>query len=364
MALTKFATSSSNFILPMNTLRQSFITLAVLALLFSSCGGKSQWQRLEGATWNTVYHIVYESDKTLNDSIFAIFGTVDNTLSVFNDRSLVARLNNNETTLVNLHFSRVFTTSQRISNASGGAFDPTVGPLVDLWGFGRRDGALPDSLITSAILDSVRALVGIGQCYLKADSLVKKSPLTRFNFSAIAKGYGCDLIADMFRRNGVNNYLIEIGGELALGGYSHRNRDWIIQIDAPVDDDSGTHNGLLKISASDCGIATSGNYRNNHTLPSGLRVGHTISTKTGRPVSSEILSATIIAHDTMEADALATACMAMPLSEAIAMIENLKGVHALFVLPPDTQTSARWGVIFSNDEWQAIASPSFPTPVD
>lgn len=341
-----------------------FASVVLTAILLCACNSQPKWQRAEGAAWNTVYHIIYQSDENLDDSIMEVFNIVDNSLSAFNDHSVVTLINTNASKATDEHFRSVLETSRKICEASEGAFDPTVGPLVDLWGFGRKERQIVEAEITEALIDSVKSAVGIADCRLEAESLIKKSAATRFDFSAIAKGYGCDLMADMFRRHGIDNFLIEIGGELSLGGISHRSSDWVVQIDAPVTGDD-SHIQLLKIPATDCGIATSGNYRNYRDLGSGRRVGHTISPATGRPIATEILSVTVKAPTAAEADALATACMAMPLATAVGMIEKMENVEALFVL----ETSDKplpvddLRIIFSDDTWTALATPGFPSPM-
>lgn len=174
--------------------------------------------------------------------------------------------------------------------------------------------------------------MGIGRCRLQGDRIIKAKPGTEFNFSAITKGYGADLVGEMLRRNGCDDYMVEIGGEMALSGVNSRGEPWHVMIDAPCDADTAhvLHERLAIIHVTDCGVATSGNYRNFKRTASG-RKHHTISPVTGRPVMTSTLSATVIAPDAMLADALATSCMAMPLDSALAMIEAWPGTAAMIV---------------------------------
>lgn len=313
-------------------------TLAALLfplIFLTSCdnSGADSYRTDRGQTWGTFYNITYRSDTDLSDSIRAVMASVDSSLSVFNASSLLARINRGETAVADSLFAEVFTESQRISALSGGRFDPTVMPLVELWGFGP---ASTDTEPTRQQIDSALLSVGIGRCSLDPATLTLKRPsaATTFDFSAIAKGYGCDLVARMLRRNGCTDYLIEIGGEIALSGLNPQGEEWRVQIDAPVESKTDmAHNRAAMISITGCGIASSGNYRNYRDTGSGKRIGHTISPLTGLPVASELLAVTVIAPTTMTADALATACMAMPRSEATAMIESLDSVEALFIAP-------------------------------
>lgn len=304
-----------------------------------SCDTRKPFHTMKGMVWNTTYSIIYSSNVELHDSVLATLRRVEMSVSAFNDSSIVSRINRGEDVVTDTLFRRVFAESQRISRVSGGAFDPTVGPLVELWGFGRdRDAAPP----TQEAVDSASASVGMGACQLTSDlRVVKKSPDTRFNFSAIAKGYGCDMVGAMLLRNGVDDFMVEIGGEIVVSGRNPRGSNWRIMIDAPVESsDSVIHERMAVIEPdSCCGIATSGNYRNYRETGQG-RAWHTISPVSGRPALTDLLSATVIAPDCMMADALATSCMAMPSDSAMAMIEALPGTEALLVTADTVLTTS------------------------
>ncbi len=296
-----------------------------------------EYREIEGGVWHTVYHIVYRSDNSLDDSIVAVMRQVEMSLSPFVDSSLVSRVNRGDTVVADSLMRRVMARSIDVNRWSGGAFDPTVGPLTNLWGFGYKNlGREP----SAAEIDSVLRSVGIAGCGINPDGTVRrKTSDTQFNFSAITKGMGCDLIGEMLRRNGVEDYMIEIGGEIAMHGVNRRGEPWRVQVDAPVEDDSTViHQRMLVIAPGDGGVATSGNYRNFHDTSRG-RVGHTISPSTGYPVKTSTLSATVVAPDCMTADALATACMVMPPADALQMIERLPRVEALIVTSDSTASS-------------------------
>lgn len=281
----------------------------------------------EGMVWNTVYHITYDSDKDLSDSILVIFNEIDNSLSPFNNASVVSKINRNESPLSDSHFKKVFLKSQEINEKTGGMFDPTVAPLIRAWGFGHGHTVTADTLR----IDSLLTLVGITKTSLHADSLVKENPNIEFNFSAIAKGYGVDCIADMLKRNGVTNFLVEVGGEIRASGVNPSGDKWTIGIDKPLINESGTVEDIIsQVSVTDAGVATSGNYRNYHKDASSATFGHTISPLTGRPIQTDILSATIIAPTCMDADAIATSCMALGLQKSLELCSSLS-YAALFV---------------------------------
>ncbi len=300
----------------------------------SACTKAPSYQRLEGSTWNTLYHIIYRSSTNLDDSVRATMRRVEMSLSPFAESSLISRVNRGESVVADSMLTLVFETSKRVNRLSGGMFDPTVAPLVNLWGFGYRDND-GDRLPSRQQIDSVLGAVGIDRCSIDPSdgTIVKKSPLTEFNFSAITKGFGCDMVAAMFERNGVTDYMIEIGGEIAMRGVNGHSQPWRVQVDKPILSDSAIiHEQLMVITPGNNGVATSGNYRNYRRDESGRHTfGHTISPVTGQPVQSRVVSATVIAPTCMMADALATACMAMHPDSALAMIDALPDIEALLI---------------------------------
>lgn len=285
------------------------VTTSVLA---TGCGRTKQqnssWQKKEGLVWNTSFHITYEGPEALADSAVAILDRVGKSLSVFDTASLVSRVNKFDSTKVDTDFIRVYLMSKKINKTSEGAFDPTLSPLITAWGFGKGHSVTADTLRS----DSILQYVGIEKTHLSHDILVKDDPRLEFNFSAIAKGYGCDAVAEMLESHGVKNFLVEIGGEIMMHGKNQEGSDWRISIDKPVlSNDSEIHESQEIISVTDMGVATSGNYRNFHKASDGSTYGHTISATTGRPVVTDVISATVLAPSAMEADGLATAFMAM-----------------------------------------------------
>ncbi len=312
-------------------MRHIFKHIIYTIVLFAavSCNGPQRFRTCEGAVWNTTFHITYKSDTDLDDSIRSVMKRVEMSLSPFNENSLISRINRGEKVPADSLLRRIFLASQEVNRYSGGAFDPTVAPLINLWGFGYRDSGIEP---TQQSIDSILPLVGIASCELNHEGLImKKSQSTEFNFSAITKGYGCDLVGEMLARNGANDYMVEIGGEIALAGRNPRDRAWRIMIDAPIDNDSAVvHERMAVIEPGTGGVATSGNYRNYKQTSAG-KVWHTISPITGYPAHTDLLSATIIAPNAMLADAYATSCMAMSCDSAIKMLENIPYTEGLLV---------------------------------
>lgn len=297
----------------------TFFLCAIIALGLSSCD-RRKYNSAEGMIWNTVYHITYEGDEELADSILIVLDSVGKSLSIFDKNSLVSKVNASDSTIVDDMLREVYLESLKINKASKGMFDPTVSPLITAWGFGPGHEISADTLT----IDSILQYTGLHKTRLDGKMLIKDDIRTQFNFSAIAKGYGCDKVGAMLRRNGVRNYLVEIGGEISAGGKSPRNDNWNISIDKPeISDSLQLHISTAVISITDCGVATSGNYRNFHEKD-GSRFGHTISPATGRPVATDVISATVVAPTCMEADGAATACMAAGAETARFMLSELR----------------------------------------
>ena len=306
-----------------------YISVLCLCVVVCVSCGRGDYRHCDGAVWGTTFHIVYQGDTPLDDSVHAVMRRVELSLSPFCDVSVVSRVNRNEPTELDSMFVSVFEMSREVNRISGGAFDPTLAPLINMWGFGYKNGMGEP---TTEQIDSALMLVGIDACRIQDGKVVKRHELTEFNFSAIAKGYGCDAVAEMLRRNGCADYMVEIGGEIVIAGNSPRGGKWNVAIDAPIESaDSVIHEDMTVIAVSDCAVATSGNYRNYRDTSTG-RVGHTFDSRTGRPVATDTRSVTVMAPTCAFADALATACMAMPLDRSMAMIEAQRDVSALFVV--------------------------------
>lgn len=304
-----------------------FIFIASACL--NSCSN-NEWRQASGAVWGTTYHITYKAARDLSDSIIAVTEEINQSLSMFNKTSTVSRINAGKTDSVDRHFINVYKIACEVFEASAGKFDPTVAPLVDLWGFGRdgRETALPNS----ASVNNILKRVGLGKTSLHGACLIKENPLTEFDFSAIAKGYGVDCVARMFHRNGCNDFMVEIGGEISLSGYSPRGKNWNIQVDAPIVGSEPGDSALTILSLTDCAVATSGNYRNFRTGNNGS-IGHTIDPLTGFPAANYLLSATVLARECALADALATALMAMPADSASTLLDKFPDTWAIIVAP-------------------------------
>ncbi len=305
----------------MNFKHLSLYVAVAVGLLAASCTAAPTFRQEAGTVWGTTYHITYEASADLTDSILSTMRAVELSLSAFEPKSTLSRINAGTTTEVDSMFAEVYKAAYEVYTMSRGAFDPTVGPLVDLWGFGHkgRDMSEPDSAAVRGALQRV----GMSKSRLAGTTLITDVEGMEFDFAAIAKGYGVDCVARMLGRNGCDNYMVEIGGEVTVAGHNSTDRPWHIQIDAPTEDPGGA--GIRVLEMTSGAVATSGNYRNYRARADGSRFGHTISPFTGYPIQTSIVSATVRCDNCMMCDALATACMAMGVDDAVAMLDSIGG---------------------------------------
>lgn len=281
----------------------------------------------EGFVFGTVYKITYQSEDNLKNEIEAELKKVDNSLSPYNPNSVITRINHNEEAEPDSFFVQVFHLAQKVSEETNGAFDITVAPLVNAWGFGFKQSTGVDSLT----IDSLRRITGYRRVALEDNRVVKKDPRIMLDCSAIAKGFGVDAVARLLESKGIKNYMVDIGGEVVVRGKNPRMNAWQIGINKPIDDSLSVNQELQTILAvSDAGMATSGNYRNFY-YKGGKKYAHTIDPRTGYPVQHSILSSTVIAKDCADADAYATAFMVMGLDSAKAFCEAHPELDAYFI---------------------------------
>lgn len=297
------------------------------------------YQHDEGFIFGTIYHITYHSDTNLKKEIEAELKKVDQSLSPFNKTSVISKVNRNENPVIDPMFKEVFLLAENISNETHGAFDITVAPLVNEWGFGFKKGVEP----TRQVIDSLKYIVGYQKVKLTPKNYVQKQdPRIMLDCSAIAKGYGCDVVARLLRKNGINDYMIEIGGEIVTYGNSEKRVPWRIGVNKPTDDSLNTSQELQTIlNVTDIAMATSGNYRNFY-YKNGKKYAHTIDPKTGYPVQHNILSATVLAKNCATADAYATSFMVLGLEGAQKILQQHPELMAYLIYADKDGKNQTW----------------------
>lgn len=316
--------------------KQNKQTIQILFLLFLLAGSvyvilearkPVPYRKYEGKIFGTSFHITYQSRNNLEHGILQSLQEVDHSLSMFNPLSTISLINTNRSNATDPLFREVFNRAMDVARQSGGAFDITVAPLVNAWGFGFRN----KEHINSHVIDSLRTFVGYQLVSMKQQRIYKADSRVMLDCSGIAKGYGCDRVALFLRKNGVKNYMIEIGGEICTAGLNDKGEIWTIGIVRPLDDNQTVDNTLQSIlQISNIAIATSGNYRNFY-YQGKRKYAHTIDPHTGYPVQHSILSSTVLAPTCTEADAYATAFMVLGIDSSQKVLSHHSELQAYFI---------------------------------
>jgi thiamine biosynthesis lipoprotein len=285
---------------------------------------------IEGVTFGTIgYHIKYKDSEKRNFK-----SSIDSLLLVFNDAlshylvdSELSRLNKSDApqSYSSPFMLPVLQESKRIYELSNGAYNPAIMPLVNVWGFGPDESMAPDS----TVIDSLLAFSDFSLVEFNYQQVWKKDPRVQLDFSASAKGYAVDVIGHFLLSKGIENYFVEIGGEVVCKGLNAKNQSWRIGIINP-ESDLFNQSFIATVDVSDLAVATSAN-NFNYRIIDEIKYSHTINPATGYPVTQSILSASIFAKECMTADALATACMVMGIEKSISMIENMPDIDALLI---------------------------------
>jgi len=293
------------------------------------CTKEMEYKTIDGFAQGTTFHIAYSPDipDSLESFVNEILNRIDTSLSVYNDSSIISKLNRGESVEMDSLFINVFNRSKEIYEISNGAFDISGAPLFDAWGFGFKNRIH----VTQRDIDSILTFVGMDKVKIENGVLVKRDKRLSLNANAIAQGYSSDVIAGEFDKLGIKNYLIEVGGEIYCKGVNSKGKNWTIGIDKPIDGNMIKGENLQDIlSLTGKGLATSGNYRKFYE-EGGEKYSHTIDPKTGYPVKHSLLSATVIADDAMTADALATFFMVVGLDKTKEFLGKNTGIDAYLV---------------------------------
>lgn len=307
------------------------VLVIIFAFLFYSPFKKQkEYIHNEGKAQGTYYSATYlqPDGKDLQPEIEKLFKEFDLSLSTYNPNSIISKINkNNDSVVTDVYFETMFEAAQKVSEHTNGAFDITVAPLVNAWGFGfgnHERSKAPD-------VEKLLPLVGYQKVKLVNHKLIKENPDIMIDASAIAQGYSADLIAQLFEKNNCENYMIDIGGEIVCKGVNPKGELWHIGIDKPVEDPENA-NGELQtiINVSNVGLTTSGNYRQFY-YKDGKKLAHTINPKTGLPVEHNLLSATVVASNCTLADAYATAFMVLGVDSALKVCKTIDGMDCYLI---------------------------------
>jgi len=304
------------------------IYIAFILLFISiACTNKQKEFKLSGETQGTFFHITYYGEKDYSDEIDSLLTDFDLIASIYNKNSIISKINQNDSTVkVNSTFIDIFNIGINVSKQTSGAFDMSIGPLVNAWGFGPEEAIAPDS----TKIDSLLQLVDYQKITIKENRFIKENQNIKLDFNAIAKGYAVDLVGDFLSSKNVESYLVEIGGEIVTKGHKENGDAWVVGIETPATTADAPQQSQQRISISNMAIATSGNYRNYYEQ-NGKRFAHTINPKTGYPVQHSLLSATVITTNCATADAYATAFMVLGKTKALEIVEKTKNMEVYLI---------------------------------
>jgi FAD:protein FMN transferase len=318
-----------------NTIVNLLFTCIVSFFLVYCTPKHYDYVQTKGYTQGSTFRVTYENSagKNYSTEIDSILKCIDNSLSIYNKQSIISRINANDSSVeTDELFRSVFEKSFEVYKNTNGAFDITVGPLVEAWGFGPDSG----KNTRKSYIDSVLRFIGMDKVYLLGRKVHKSNPRMHLDVNAIAQGFSVDVVCKFLGSSGIKNYLVEIGGEVRSKGYNSKGKLWRVGIDKPSDDNFVSGDQIQAvIEISDKAIATSGNYRKFY-IENGIKYSHTIDPKTGYPAKNNLLSASIIADDCTTADAYATACMVMGLRKSIKFLENNSGLDAYLIYSDST----------------------------
>ncbi len=296
------------------------------------------YQKNTGLIFGTTYSVIYQYDEDLQDEIEKELRKVDDEFSMFNSQSVVAQINRGEKPKLSDNFKDVFKLARQVSDDTHGAFDITVAPLVNAWGFGFKHEQMP----TKQQVDSLMQLIGMQYVELKDDIITMKKKGMMLDFSAIAKGYGVDVIAHLLEHHDIKNFMVEIGGEITTSGINPERVPWKIGVNKPNEDALNESHELQTIlNVTDKSMATSGNYRNFY-IKGGKKYAHTIDPKTGYPVQHTLLSATVLTDRCAKADAYATSFMVLGMEGAKQILKSHKDLMAYLIYTNNKGNLAVW----------------------
>lgn len=312
------------------------LTISITACFPSNNSAKKEIL-LQGRTMGTTYNVKvvaipeHIEALKLQEKIDAVLVQVNQEMSTYISNSEISRFNKSPSTEpieISTGFARVLKESIRLGEMSSGKLDITVGPLVNLWGFGSEQR--PETVPSDEIITNTRARTGLKNLHLNGNKLSKDLPNLYVDLSTTAKGYGVDVVAELIEENGIANYLVEIGGEMRLKGFKHTGELWAIAIEKPILDPTGEQRAVHQvIIPKDNAVATSGDYR-NYFEADGQRFSHIIDPATGRPINHNLVSVTVIAPSSMTADGLSTTLMVMGVEQGMKFsVEN--DIAALFI---------------------------------
>lgn len=328
----------------MNRIASMVFAMAIM-LMAASCRNEDSVSSKKiffiGEAQGTYYTVTYFAVDTIihQFQIDSMLNAFDQSASTWVENSVISRVNNNDPEVIpDKDFIEIFKLSKRIWQSTDGAFDITVGPLVNAWGFGFKN----KMTVTKQVVDSLLQLVNFQGIYLKDGKIIKEDPHIQIDYNAIAQGYSVDLVGGFLQSKGIENYLIDIGGEVLAKGTKNAGEQWVVGIEKPAEEANSEREIKATIKLLNKAIATSGNYRKFY-VENGIRYSHTIDPKTGYPARHSLLSATVMTDSAAIADGYATALMVMGLEKSVDFLKKNPQLDAYLIYSLDDGSYKTWG---------------------
>jgi len=309
-------------------------TAAMLCALWTGCTSGKRYIDSDGVMLGTTFHVRAELENRVPQQLYAEIMRIDTamkaSMSIFDEHSLLSRINRGETDVLDEHIAYNLTLARALGEYCDGRYDITVKPLTDAWGFAAKTASADPNI------DSLLQFVGSDKWHIENGRVVRSDPRVQFDLNSVAKGYTVDKVAEMLEREGAENYLVEIGGEVRCRGVNEAGNVWTVGIDAPYEGNMSPGLDLFgAVRLRDKALATSGNYRRFRVDDKGRKIVHTIDPRTGCGSVSRLLSATVVASTCAEADALATMFMAVGADEAVPLAESMRDSIGVFFILDD-----------------------------
>jgi len=314
-------------------MRHYILVIGLICFWKTSLLAQTEPIKIAGNAQGSTYHITYfdSLNRNFQSEIEKILQDFDKSVSTYIPTSIISKINTNQKNVkVDKYFIACFNKAKEVWKNTNGAFDPTVYPLVNAWGFGPGK----KQKIEKRVIDSLLKFVGFDLIELKGNKIIKKNPRVALDFNAFAQGYSVDVVSEFLNTKGIKAYMVEIGGEVYAKGKKPNGTNWTIGIEKPIDNKEYANPLKAIVKLENLAIATSGNYR-RFVIEDGVKYAHHLDPKTGYPTKNNLLSASIFAKDCMSSDANATGVLVLGLEKAKEFLNNHKELQAYLIYSDD-----------------------------
>ncbi len=321
-------------------MKKTTLSLGIIFYCGQLLFAQEEPMKFEGLAQGTTYHITYfdKQERDFQPEVEQILADFDKSVSTYLPSSIISRINRDEkNVVVDKYFTTCFNKAKEVWKNTEGAFDPTVYPIVNLWGWGPGK----KQKVEKKIVDSILQFVGFEKIELKGNTVVKKDPRVGLDFNAFAQGYSVDVVSEFLNSKGISQYIVEIGGEVYAKGKKPNGDNWSIGIEKPIDNKDSLNPPTAIVKLENMAVSTSGNNR-RYTIIDGVKYAHHIDPKTGYPTNNNLLSAYVFAKDCITTDANATGLLVMGLEKTKKFLEVHKELQAFLIYSDEKGNLKIW----------------------